>query len=207
MRNDAGPKVAGHEVGPIIGGSAGDDAVVIGGEFLGFFAPLLAAGGAAVPVRPRWGFAVKSLGDRFALERHFVDGAISKIGQLFGMTEGKGRIATVVAGVGGCGRVVVEHREHERLIHDRAGPSAIPDAHEFAIPRFNREPDLYLDFRVRRGTERSCDAAESWKAPEELLLWRWRVRLGEFAGGHKDGARDGRVGEGKSCERVAGCGG
>src|SRR5258708_40250229 len=99
MRHDAGPKVAGHEVGPIIGGRAGDDAVVIRWGFLGFLEPLLSSRRAAVPVPPRWGPAVKGLGNRFALRRRFVNCAVRELGQLFGMTEGKGRIATSLAGV------------------------------------------------------------------------------------------------------------
>src|SRR4051812_531467 len=144
--DDGGPEVAGHEMGPVIGGRAGDDAVVIGGELLGFLQSLLAAGGAAVPVRRLGASPVIGIGEGLGFDSHLMDGAVSEVDQLLGVSGDERGVATVVAGIGGGGCVSTADRVRQRGIDNVAGPSAIADAHELAVPTVGGEPDFDLDF-------------------------------------------------------------
>ncbi len=89
-------------MGPVIGGRAGDDAVVVFRVALRFLETLLAAGRASVPVGKLRALIVISRDDRLGLERHLVHGTIAEVDHLFRMPEREAAIhgTTGVAGIG-----------------------------------------------------------------------------------------------------------
>ena len=101
-----------QQVRPIVGGRAGDDAVVIVGVALRFHQGLAAAVGAGAEIGPFGIVAVEGVQDGLGFHGGLVNGAIAEVGDLFGMVERPGRVgaAGVVAGVGGGGGVAWPRR-------------------------------------------------------------------------------------------------
>ena len=97
------PDAVGEEVRPVVGGRAGDDAVVVGGEALRLHERLAAAVRAGIEVRALGRAAVERRDGRFRCDGGFVDRAIAEVDDLLGMAERPAGIgaAGAVAGVGG----------------------------------------------------------------------------------------------------------
>ena len=113
---------------PVIGGSARDDAIVILGVTLGFHERLPAPVGARAEIRALRVFAVERVQDNLGLHRRFVDGAIPEVRDLLRMIERPCGIrpAGMVAGVGGCGGVVMGHGVGHLVVANRSRESPLP---------------------------------------------------------------------------------
>src|SRR5882757_670452 len=81
------PNLARHEVRPVVGWSAGDDAVVVARKALRLLEPLLSAGRATVPVGKFGAVSVVGGDDCLSLNGHLMDRSISEIHELFGMVQ------------------------------------------------------------------------------------------------------------------------
>jgi hypothetical protein len=89
--------------------------------------------------------AVERVDDRLALDRHLVDGAPSEVDELFGMAHSELAAAAFVAGIRGCCGVSAAEGFAQRSDVDRAGPAAVADALELAVPSRCGQPDFDLD--------------------------------------------------------------
>src|SRR5580692_8863876 len=94
----------------VIRGRSGDDPVEIVRELLRFLQTLPPAGGTAVPIGIARSGTVEVLDDGFGSNRHFVDGAVGEIGELFRMSKREAGAATLMARVGARGRESALHR-------------------------------------------------------------------------------------------------
>src|SRR5205814_1059682 len=99
------PHLCALQAGGVVGRGAGDDAVVVVGEALGFGEGLTAAGGASVPEGQLGSGAVVAGGDGFGGDGHFVDGAVGEVEELIGVADDESRLVAGVAGVGAGGGV------------------------------------------------------------------------------------------------------
>jgi hypothetical protein len=79
-----------------------------------------------------------------------VDGAVREINELFRVAKRERRVTAPVSGIGRCGRVAFLQRGCHRRVADHAGPPAIADGLELAVPRVGRHPDFDLDFGIGR---------------------------------------------------------
>src|SRR5215472_12961578 len=100
---------------PIIRGSAGENAVVIGGKTLRFHESLAAAvrTGREVGVFRR--VAIEGLGGSFSDGGHLVNGAVTEIDDFFGMAESPSGVAGAgrMTGVSGGRSVALCHGESQ----------------------------------------------------------------------------------------------
>src|SRR3954447_3988212 len=120
-----------------------------------------------------------------------MDGAVSEVDQLLGVSGDERGVATVVAGIGGGGCVSTADRVRQRGIDNVAGPSAIAAAHELAVPTVGGVPDFDLDFGVGGGADDRCDSAEGGELSVGVRLGGVLVGQGESAGGDGLGFGDG----------------
>src|SRR5215470_12715643 len=74
-------------MGPVIGGGAGEDGVVVAWVALRFHQPLVSAVGAAGEVRKPSILAVECSEDRLTSQGRDVVGSIPPVGDLFGMSQ------------------------------------------------------------------------------------------------------------------------
>src|ERR1039458_7882148 len=97
----------GQHVGPEVGGRAGEDAVEVGGEALGFHERFAPAIGAAIEIGMLRGLAVEGLNEVLGVHSGEVQGAIAEVVHLFRMMVGPARVLAVgfVSGVGASGGV------------------------------------------------------------------------------------------------------
>ena len=174
------PSGVGQQVGPIVGGRAGDDAVVILGVALGFHERLAAAVGAGAEVGALRALAVEGVQDGLGFHGRFVDGAIAEVGDLLGVIERPGGIgaAGMVAGIGGGGGVVVGHGVRQLVVADGARETAVADALELAVPVGGGHPDFELDIGIGRWLDGSGHAAEGRQVGHGLCRERVNVPAG-----------------------------
>ncbi len=189
VRRSAHPHRGSRQVGPVVGGRAGDDAVVVVGIALRFLQPLLAARRASVPVGISRVLVVERRDDGLGLERHLVHRAISEVSHFLGMSKREAAIQGTagVPGVGAGRGVAFLERFHKSGIGDGASPAPVADALEFSVPAMHGgQPDFDLDVGVLAGPQRRGDAAEGGQA-----LGR-DGRRHESASRHGEGARGDR---------------
>src|ERR1700677_3505930 len=129
---------------PGVGGSAGEDSVVVFGKALRFHQRFAPAVGTGVEVRGLWGLAVVSLNHVFGPLRGQVDGAPAEVGNLFRMAVGPTGIFAIclVAGIGARGGVAAAQVDGQRWVSDGSGKSAIANAEKALVPLFFRQPDF-----------------------------------------------------------------
>ena len=157
------PSGVGQQVRPIVGGRAGDDAVVILGIALGFHQRLAAAVGARAEVGTLGSLAVEGVQDGLGFHGRFVNGAIAEVGDLLGVVERPGGIDSwrgAVTGVGAGAGVVVADGVGQLVVADVAGEAAVACALKLAVPVGGRHPDFELDVRVGGRLDDSGHAAE-----------------------------------------------
>ncbi len=139
-------------------GRAGDDAVEVFGVAGHFHKGLPTAGGAAVPIGVLRAFAVVSGHNRFRCDDGVVYGAIAEVDDFFRMPEREHAVAAFVAGIGGRGCVAFLHGLRHGGVADHAGPSAVADDLDLAVPVFGK-PDFHFDVGIGGRLERGGDAA------------------------------------------------
>ena len=187
----------GQHVGPDVGGGAGEDAVIIGGEPLGFHERFAAAIGAAIEIGVLRGLAVERLDEALGVDGGEVQGAIAEVIDFFGMMVGPACIFAVgfVAGVGaGGGIAALEVCTHGGEA-DGAGESAVADAQEFAVPVGGGQPDFEADVGVRGGLDDAGHAAEGGEFVDGVAVGRGERARGDGLGGSDGGVREGHGGE------------
>ena len=124
------------------GGIAGDDAVEVGRITLHFHQRLAAAVRAAVEVGVRRRLAEEGGRQLLAGDRRDVRAAMAVV-DLLGAVRAPGRIARLVAGVGG--RRGVAARQARVEVPDRAAEAADADEVELAVPGVGQaEPEVHL---------------------------------------------------------------
>ena len=165
--------------GPVDARRTGNDAVVILREHLRFLDRLLTACGASHKVRVTRGCVVERGRDGLALFGHFVNGAITEIDELFRMSEGEARAATLMTGIRAGGRVAALECRRQGSCRNGPLPRSVPDALELAVPSCCRHPDFDLDFGIARGPDRCTHTAmrrdgRAAAAPQRLQL---QIRL------------------------------
>ena len=177
---------AGQQRGPVVGGRAGHDAVVVCGKALGFHQGLAAAVGATGEVIVRSRCAVVGGQNRFGLQRHLVNAAPAEISNLFRMMKSPSRIDAVgeMAGVGARGGVTVCEKTGEGLVVDLACKAAIALTLKAMVPvcACKRQPHFDLDVGVRGGRGLNLDAAEG---RQMLIECNLLVRAGGTRRRHK----------------------
>ena len=130
--------------GPVVGGRAGEDAVVIGGKALRFHERFTAAIGTGGEVAVRGGRGVVGGDDGLGLRCHLVNAAPAIVGDLLGMMEGPACVDAVgeVAGVCAGGGVVVVEGAGQPAVVDLAGEATVAEGEEAMVPAFAREARL-----------------------------------------------------------------
>jgi len=88
-----------HEMHPVIGGSAGDDSIEVGGKLLSFFETFAAARRTTVPIRRLRRIAIVRGDDALRLHSHLIHRAITEVRQFLGMAERKLTGSTFVTGI------------------------------------------------------------------------------------------------------------
>ena len=190
-----GVKVSGHQPCPVVCRHAGNDAVVVVREPLRLHQPFVATRRTADEVGAFWSFGVERLRDRLRLERCLVVGAICEVDQPLGFLEREpGRIHATcgfMAGVGRGSRVAPPQLVRKLGERDDAGPPAVADAGELAVPLLERQPNLEENLRVARRRNHARDAAEGRQVRDRVGRAGWRER----AGRHGLGGGNRRVGQ------------
>ncbi len=95
-------------------------------------------------------------------DRHLMDRAIAEIDQLFGMAEserGTRSFGGLVAGIGRRRSVALAQGGRHGVEADGAGPPAITDGLEFAVPMSRGHPDFDSNLRIGGRAESGGDAA------------------------------------------------
>ena len=175
--------------GPVKARRAGDDAVEVRREALGFGHRLPAASGTPVPVRERRRGAEVRGHDRFRGDGHLVHRAPPEIDQLLRVPQREDRRVADVTGVGGRRGVAARERASHGGIGNRAAERAVAHRLEFAVPARCGQPDFHLDLGVARRRQRCGDAAERGERGEVsgFALGVRRERPGLHRSGHGDG--------------------
>src|SRR5579883_1370140 len=167
---------------PVIGGRAGEDAVVIVGEALRFHEGLAAAVGAGTEIRMLRPGAIERRNDGFGPIGGLVDGAVAEIGNLFRMAERPLRIdgATFVAGVGAGGGISIENGVGHRSVIDGAGEASVADTFVAAVPTGRGQPDFEFDVGIAGWLDHALNAAER----RELLVVEADLAVGGTSRGN-----------------------
>ena len=121
---------------------------------------LIAARGAAVPQRCGRLFTVIRADDSFCVNRQLMQRSMRVVDKLFRMPDRERGAGRRVAAVRARRRVAERDGGCERLVADRAGPPAVADGLQFAVPTGCRQPHFYLDVRIGRRLARQRDTAE-----------------------------------------------
>ncbi len=180
---------------------ARDDAVVVAGIALRGHDALPAARRAALVVRVVERLGVEHVDEPLRLHGHVVQRAIREVDDLLGVPEREHAARAVgrrMPRVRRGRRIAAPQRGlHVAVALDRAGPAAVADGEELAVPVLRRQPQLDVDVRVRRRLQHERHAA--------MLRNRLRRRAGlrrrsgrcvrglEQPRGDVDGARDRRA--------------
>src|SRR5205807_6966178 len=129
------------------GGSAGQDAVVIGGIALGFHQCLAAAVRTAKKIRKTRSVGKARLDDLLGDFGHDMDGAVAEVRDLFGMAEGPCCVdgSSRVSRVGAGGSVAGEDGSGEMGVVEFAGEASVAVGLKFSVPIFGGEPDFDQD--------------------------------------------------------------
>ncbi len=140
-----------------------DDAVVVARIALRGHHALAAARRAAFVVGVVERRAIERVDQVLRLHRHVVQRAEREVDDLLGMPERKharGAVGCRVTRVGAGRRIAAAQRNlHVAPALDRAGPAAVADGEELAVPILRRQPELDVDVRVGRRLEHHRDLA------------------------------------------------
>ena len=150
----------GRPSGPVKARRAGDDAVEVRREALGFGHRLPAARGAPVEVRELRRGAIVSGHDLLRGDGHLVNRAPTEIDQFFRVSQREARAVAGVAGVSRRCGVTARERPCHGGIGDRTAEPAVAHGLEFAVPARGRQPDFNLDVRVAGRLQRCGHPAE-----------------------------------------------
>ncbi len=135
-----------------IGGRTGNDAVEIFGIARHFDQSLPATRGAAVPIGVFRTFAIVGTDDCLRCDDGVMHGAIAEIDNFLRMAQREHTVAAFVTGVCRSGGVAFFHRLRHGGVADHAGPSAVADDFDLAVPVLGH-PDFHPDVGIRRGLE------------------------------------------------------
>ena len=187
----------GQHVGPEVGGRAGQDAIVIGGEALGFHEGFAAAIGAAIEIGVLRGLAVERLHQALGVDGGQVQGAVAEVIHLFRVMVGPTGVLAVgfVSGVGTGGGITALEVGAHGVESDGSGESAIADAQELAIPVGGGQPDLEADVGIGNGLDDAGDAAEFGEFVDRIAVGRREGAGGDGLGGGDSGVGESRGGE------------
>jgi len=184
-----------------VGERARDDAVVVAGIALCGHHAHAAARRAALVIGVVERLRVVDVDEPLRLHRHVVQRAVREVDDLLGMTEREhagGAVGRRVTRVGTGRRIAAAQRHlHVAPALDRAGPTAVADREELAIPVLRRQPELDVDVRVGRRLEHHRDLAVlGYRLRRRCVRrWRWAAarRRSEDAFGYRRRGRDGRA--------------
>ena len=140
--------------------SARDDRVEVGRIHRRERQSLIAASGAAVPQRCGRLFAVIRADDGFCVNGQLMQRSMRVIDELLRMPDRERRAGRRVAAVRARRRVAERDGGRERLVADRARPSAVADCLQFAVPAGCRQPHFNFDVRIGRRLARQRDTTE-----------------------------------------------
>ena len=185
MSGLSGPDLPALEMGCVVSGRAGDDAVVVLREALSLGERLPAARGAAVEIGTLRGASVVGSRDGFSCAGHFKHRTLGEVLHLFGVAGNECRAVAGVPGIGAGGGVSRGNGSRHRAIADGTGPRAITDRLEFSVPAGSRQPDFDLDLGVLHRPEcgrnpAECGQAFKGRSARGPHRRRWR----ELAGRH-----------------------
>ena len=142
------PQLPNQLVGSVVHGCARDDPVVVGREALGFHQALPSTRRAPIPIRESWPLTVEGNDEGFCSNRHFMNGAVAVVHQLFRMAWHEARTVPHVSRIGGGGHVSLCERCSE-------GGYPMTPAH----PPF--PTDCSLPFHFESGSQTSILMSES----------------------------------------------
>ena len=147
MRRRPGPHEAKRLADSIVGGRAGNDAVVVFGETLRFRQCLVPAARAADEVRLLGKLPRRGPHDQLRGVRHHVDRTPAKVEHFFGMAFAENHVVAGVPGIGARGGISAAKGAGHRGVRDRSLVAAVAHALELAVPRGAAwDPHLELDF-------------------------------------------------------------
>ncbi len=178
---------------PVIGRSAGKDAVIVGREPLRLHQRLASAIGAGGEVAMLRRATEERLRNRFARQSHLMHAAPAKIGDFFGMAESPARIdsGTNVAGIGSRGGVSAQQGDGQVVIVDHPGESAAPGAEKATVPFRERQPHFDGNFGVSSRV-RLCNHPAECRQPGQHRITP-RIRQVYLAGSRRARLDDGRI--------------
>ena len=139
---------AGVEMRPVIGGIAGDDAVVIARIALRFGQRLKAALRAAAEVGMLGRGAIEGPDDGLVGLRGHVHGAMREVDHALHVPLRPVRVVVGdVARIGAAGRIAAPQRIEHRGVVDGARQAAVAGRQQFPVPR-RGHPEFEMDFRA-----------------------------------------------------------
>src|SRR5260221_1826137 len=181
---------------PVVGGSSGEDAVVIIGKTLGLHQGLAAAIGAGDEGAMLRIFSAEGFDGGLGDAGHFVDAAVAEVGNFFGMAEGPAGIGATcgVSGVSANRRVAFFHGNGQRLIINFTGEATVAPALEISVPRdvvssADGKPHFNFDRGIGAGLGFGNDATEGGEGFVE-------IGIAEHPRGHRRRGSEGAGGDG-----------
>ena len=191
------------EVGAVVAGIAGDDAVVVGGVALRRRQRLMAAGRAAGEIGIAWARAEQRRRDLLGRHRALVHRtAAAPIDDRLGMADAELQVAALVAGVGRDHDVAGAHALRHLGVVDAVVVGAVADRLQPPAPAAERQPDLEADLRAGHRRGRAQHAAERRQVGVIARLAAGTLRLMECARPLDRRLRDARMRQGEPGERL-----
>ena len=192
------------KAGAVIGGSSGENAVVVIGKALGLHKPLLSAGGTANEIGECGFLSVIRANDLFCGNGHFVRGTRTPIPPLLSVAHEniavfhRGRRSTHI-GVGH--RVATAYPGRQVLVPNRARVAAVACSLILAVPAGSGHPDFNSDIGIAGRHERGRNTAE-----RREIVHRGRTGNRDRSSRFKEGRGDFATCQWQPGKIFAGCG-